>query len=73
MANERRDTMTLKEKALAKVKELDQKMAELNTLYENEKDPEKKSELSKEILSVAALTNKFLRMAGADESEMYVD
>jgi len=63
----------LKEKARAKVKELDQRMAELNTLLENETDPEKKSELTKEILSVAALTNKFLRMAGADEKEMYVD
>ena len=48
-------------------------MAELNTLLENVTDPEKKSELTKEILSVAALTNKFLRMAGADEKEMYVD
>ena len=63
----------LKEKARAKVKELDRRMAELNTLLENETDPEKKSELTKEILSVAALTNKFLRMAGADEKEMYVD
>ena len=63
----------IKEKARAKVKELDQRMAELNTLLENETDPEKKSELTKEILSVAALTNKFLRMAGADEKEMYVD
>ena len=63
----------LKEKARAKVKELDQRMTELNTLLENETDPEKKSELTKEILSVAALTNKFLRMAGADEKEMYVD
>ena len=63
----------LKEKARAKVKELDQRMAELNKLLENETDPEKKNELTKEILSVAALTNKFLRMAGADEKEMYVD
>ena len=65
--------ITLKEKALAKVKELDQRMAELNASFENEKDPEKKSELSKEILSVVALTNKYLRMAGADVKEMYVE
>lgn len=48
-------------------------MAELNTLFENETDPKKKDELVKEILSVAALTNKFLRMAGASEQEMYAD
>ena len=65
--------MTLKEKARAKVNELDKRMAELNTLFENETDPEKKDELVKEILSVAALTNKFLRMAGASEQEMYAD
>ena len=65
--------MTLKEKARAKVNELDKRMAELNTLYENETDPEKKDELAEEILSVAAQTNKFLRMAGASEQEMYAD
>jgi hypothetical protein len=65
--------MTLKEKARAKVKELDARMAELNALYENESDPEKQKEIAKEILSVAAQTNKFLRMAGADEKEMYAD
>jgi hypothetical protein len=65
--------MTLKEKARAKVKELDARMAELNSLYENESDPEKQKEIAKEILSVAAQTNKFLRMAGADEKEMYAD
>lgn len=65
--------MTLKEKARAKVNELDKRMSELNTLYENETDPEKKDELAKEILSVAAQTNKFLSMAGADVQEMYVD
>jgi len=65
--------MTLKEKARAKVKELDARMAELNSLYENESDPEKQKEIAKEILSVAAQTNKFLRMAGADEQEMYAD
>ena len=65
--------MTLKEKARAKVNELDKRMAELNTLYENETDPKKKDELVKEILSVAALTNKFLRMAGTSEQEMYID
>ena len=65
--------MTLKEKARAKVKELDARMAELNALYENESDPEKQKEIAKEILSLAAQTNKFLRMAGADEKEMYAD
>ena len=65
--------MTLKEKARAKVKELDARMAELNSLYENENDPKKQKEIAKEILSVAAQTNKFLRMAGADEQEMYAD
>ena len=65
--------MILKEKARAKVKELDARMAELNSLYENESDPEKQKEIAKEILSVAAQTNKFLRMAGADEQEMYAD
>jgi len=65
--------MTLKEKARAKVNELDKRMAELKTLYENETDPEKKDELGNEILNVAAQTNKFLRMAGASEQEMYVD
>lgn len=65
--------MTLKEKARAKVNELDKRMAELNTLYENETDPEKKDELAKEILSVAAQTNKFLRMVGTSEQEMYAD
>ncbi len=65
--------MTLKEKARAKVKELDSRMAELNSLYENESNPEKQKEIAKEILSVAVQTNKFLRMAGADEQEMYAD
>ena len=65
--------MTLKEKARAKVKELDARMAELNSLYENESNPEKQKEIAKDILSVAAQTNKFLRMAGADEQEMYAD
>ena len=67
------ENMTLKEKARAKVKELDARMAELNALYDNESDPEKQKEIAKEILSVAAQTNKFLRMAGADEQEMYAD
>lgn len=67
------ENMTLKEKARAKVKELDARMGELNSLYENESDPEKQKEIAKEILSVAAQTNKFLRMAGADEQEMYAD
>ena len=65
--------MTLKEKARAKVKELDARMAELNSLYENESNPEKQKEIAKEILSVVAQTNKFLRTAGADEQEMYAD
>ena len=65
--------MTLKDKARAKVKELDVRMAELNSLYENESDPEKQKEIAKEIHSVAAQTNKLLRMAGADEQEMYID
>jgi hypothetical protein len=67
------ENMTLKEKARAKVNELDKRMAELKTLYENETDPEKKDELGNEILNVAAQTNKFLRMAGASEQEMYAD
>ena len=65
--------MNLKEKARAKVKELDERMAELNTMYTNETDPEKKEEIEDEILSVMAQTNRFLRMAGADEQEMYAD
>jgi hypothetical protein len=65
--------MTLKEKARAKVKELDARMAELNALYENESDPKKQKEIAKEIHSVVAQTNKFLRMVGADEQEMYAD
>lgn len=67
------DNMNFKEKASAKVKELDARMAELNSLYDSESNQEKKSEIAKEILSVAALTNKYLRMAGADEQEMYMD
>ena len=65
--------MTLKEKARARVKELDARMAELNSLYENESDPKKQKEIAKEIYSVTVQTNKFLRMAGADEQEMYAD
>ena len=38
--------MTLKEKARAKVKELDARMAELNSLYENESDPKKQKEIN---------------------------
>ena len=67
------ENMTLKEKARAKVKELDARMAELNSLYENEGNPKKQKEIAKEIHSVVAQTNKFLRMAGADEQEMYAD
>jgi len=55
------------------VKELDARMAELNALYDNESDPKKQKEIAKEIHSVAAQTNKFLRMAGASEQEMYAD
>ncbi len=65
--------MNYKEKARAKVKELDERMAELNALIKNETDPEKKKELSKEILSLAAQINKYLKIAGADEEEMYAD
>ena len=65
--------MTLKEKARAKVNELDQRMEELKKLYADETDPKKKDELGDEMLSVMAQTNKFLRMAGADEQEMYID
>jgi hypothetical protein len=65
--------MNLKEKARAKVKELDQRMAELNAMYEKETDPEKERILRNEILSIAAKTNMYLRMAGADEQEMYAD
>ena len=67
------ENMTLKEKTRARVKEQDARMAELNSLYENESNPEKQKEIAKEILSVVAQTNKFLRMAGADEQEMYAD
>ena len=55
------------------MKELDARMAELNALYENESDPKKQKEIAKEIHSVVAQTNKFLRMVGADEQEMYAD
>jgi hypothetical protein len=66
------DNMNFKEKARAKVKELDARMAELNSLYDSESNQEKKSEIAKEIYSVMVQTNKFLRMAGADEQEMYM-
>lgn len=65
--------MNLKEKARLKVKELDERMAELKTLYDNETDSEKKEKIANEILSVMAQTNKFLKMAGASEQEMYID
>ena len=65
--------MNLKEKARLKVKELDERMAELKTLYDNETDSEKKGKIANEILSVMAQTNKFLKMAGASEQEMYID
>ena len=65
--------MNYKEKARAKVKELDERMAELNALIKNETVPEKQKELSKEILSLAAQINKYLKIAGADEEEMYAD
>jgi hypothetical protein len=65
------DNMNFKEKARAKVKELDERMAELNSLYEKETDPKKQREIAKEIHSVMVQTNKFLKMAGADEQEMY--
>ena len=64
--------MNFKEKARAKVKELDARMAELNSLYDSESNQEKKSEIAKEIHSVMVQTNKFLKMAGADEQEMYM-
>ena len=38
------ENMTLKEKASAKVKELDTRMAELNALYENESELKKQKE-----------------------------
>ena len=65
--------MNLKEKARLKVKELDERMAELNNLYDNETDSEKKGKIANEILSVMAQTNNFLKMAGASEQEMYID
>lgn len=65
--------MNLKEKARLKVKELDERMAELKTLYDNETDSEKKEKIANEILSVMVQTNKFLKMAGASEQEMYID
>ena len=64
--------MNFKEKARAKVKELDARMTELNSLYDSESNQEKKSEIAKEIHSVMVQTNKFLKMAGADEQEMYM-
>ena len=67
------DNMNFKEKARAKVKELDARMAELNSLYDSESNQKKKSEIAKEIHSVMVQTNKFLKMAGADEQEMYMD
>ena len=67
------DNMKLKEKARAKVKELDARMTELNSLYDSESNQEKKCEIAKEIHSVMVQTNKFLKMAGADEQEMYMD
>ena len=67
------DNMIFKEKARAKVKELDARMTELNSLYDSESNQEKKSEIAKEIHSVMVQTNKFLKMAGADEQEMYMD
>ena len=67
------DNMNFKEKARAKVKELDARMTELNSLYDSESNQEKKSEIAKEIHSVMVQTNKFLKMAGADEQEMYMD
>ena len=66
------DNMNFKEKARAKVKELDARMTELNSLYEKETDPKKQREIAKEIHSVMVQTNKFLKMAGADEQEMYM-
>lgn len=66
------DNMNFKEKARAKVKELDARMTELNSLYDSESNQEKKSEIAKEIHSVMAQTNKFLKMVGADEQEMYM-
>ena len=66
------DNMNFKEKARAKVKELDARMTELNSLYDSESNQEKKSEIAKEIHSVMVQTNKFLKMAGADEQEMYM-
>ena len=65
--------MNFKEKARAKVKELDARMTELNSLYDSESNQEKKSKIAKEIHSVMVQTNKFLKMAGADEQEMYMD
>ena len=67
------DNMNFKEKARAKVKELDARMTELNSQYDSESNQEKKSEIAKEIHSVMVQTNKFLKMAGADEQEMYMD
>ena len=67
------DNMNFKEKVRAKVKELDARMTELNSLYDSESNQEKKSEIAKEIHSVMVQTNKFLKMAGADEQEMYMD
>ena len=63
--------MNFKEEARAKVKELDARMTELNSLYDSESNQKKKSEIAKEIHSVMVQTNKFLKMAGADEQEMY--
>jgi len=65
--------MNLKEKAKAKVKELDARMAELDAKYKAETDPDKQTEIAKEIYAVMQQTNKYLRMAGASENETYVD
>ena len=66
------NNMNFKEKARAKIKELDARMTELNSLYDSESNQEKKSEIAKEIHSVMVQTNMFLKMAGADEQEMYM-
>lgn len=59
------ENMTLKEKASAKVKELDAYVEEMNAKG-NLTDEE-----WKEVWSAMLQTNKYLRAIGAPESEMY--
>lgn len=63
--------MTYREKARKKVEELDAYKAKLDRMYEECTDEKEKKELGELILDVCAMTNKYLKMAGAEENEMY--